>query len=128
MWYYWNKKRLTITSSFDYIVKNISDLRINLGFILHFLHGTSHVSGTIYQNVNWLRPFSKYVFSNGNLKIYKKDIVAKQIFIENISHKNLYHLNEYNVVAAEISGGLNSAFLPILSKKFSYFPFVLAVG
>lgn len=124
LFYYYSGNRLIITSDYNYFAQQL-DLKnmINYDFLKLTLWNGKHALGSITKQINILYPRKLYFFDQEGLSVKQVYYKSETIQLENILHQNFCNFNEYNIVGAEISWGKDSAFLPILSKKSTYFPF-----
>jgi hypothetical protein len=121
---YFDKSRLIISSDYNYFAQHL-DLKnmINEDFLKLELWHWKITNTSVCNNIHPLFPRKKYIFSNNKKEVIDSIYTHKTIELQDILHQNFCNLNEHNKVGAEISWWKDSAFLPILAKKSTYFPF-----
>ena len=129
LYYYFHNQRLIITSDYNYFLEHIDiQKNINRDYIQLFLGAWKDLLGSLCEDIAILYPRKTYTFGSDTVDIQNKDYAPKIIGMDDILVQNFCHLTEKNRVAAEISWGKDSAFLPILAKKSHTFPFILVTG
>ncbi len=124
LFYYYKDGRLIISSDYNYFAQTL-DLKnmIDEDYLKLFLWNWRDTIWSICKWITLLYPRKKYSFQKDSYKVEETQFEGKSIQMEEILSQNFCNLNEHNIVWAGISGGKDSAYLPILSKKSNNFPF-----
>ncbi len=129
LFYYFHEQRLIISSDYNYFAQQL-DVRntINQDYLKLMLWNGKTGNASICQHIFPLYPRKIYHFSRDWLTVIPVTYTPQKITLEDMLHQNFCHLTDQNIVWAEISGWKDSAFLPILSKKATNFPFRFVSG